>query len=280
VDPADGRVHTTYNQLGTTTGRISSNNPNLQNIPVRTDLGRQIRKAFVPGKGYDTLLSADYSQIELRILAHLSGDSDLIEAFNSGQDIHTRTASEIFGVKYEDIDESLRRKAKAINFGIIYGMTEFGLKSRLSISEDEAREYIRLYFARYPGVKQYLNQLIESAYSTGYTTTMFGRKRYIKELASTNANLRSLGERLAVNTPIQGSAADIMKLATVNLAGILKSMRLNSNLILHVHDEIVLELKEKDIDELRSIVIDSMENCVRLKASLKVDIKTGKNWYI
>jgi len=280
VDPADGRVHTTYNQLGTTTGRISSNNPNLQNIPVRTDLGRQIRKAFVPGKGYDTLLSADYSQIELRILAHLSGDSDLIEAFNSGQDIHTRTASEIFGVKYEDIDENLRRKAKAINFGIIYGMTEFGLKSRLSISEDEAREYIRLYFARYPGVKQYMNQLIGSAYSTGYTTTMFGRKRYIKELASTNANLRSLGERLAVNTPIQGSAADIMKLATVNLAGILRSGGLDSNLILHVHDEIVLELKEKDIDELCSIVIDSMENCVRLKASLKVDIKTGKNWYI
>ncbi len=217
VDPADGRVHTTYNQLGTTTGRISSNNPNLQNIPVRTELGKQIRKAFIPGKAYDYLISADYSQIELRILAHLSEDEDLISAFNSGQDIHTRTASEIFAVNYDDVDENLRRKAKAINFGIIYGMTEFGLKSRLSISEEEAREYIRLVFCKISQSQKIYNFLIETAYKTGMATTMFGRKRYIKELASTNANLRSLGERLAVNTPIQGSAADIMKLATVML---------------------------------------------------------------
>ncbi|OQA21813.1 MAG: DNA polymerase I [Actinobacteria bacterium ADurb.Bin346] len=280
VDPVDGRVHTTYNQLGTTTGRISSNNPNLQNIPVRTDLGRQIRKAFIPGTGYDILLSADYSQIELRILAHFSGDSDLIDAFNSGHDIHTRTAAEIFGVSYKDVDENLRRKAKAINFGIIYGMTEFGLKSRLSITEEEAREYIRLYFTRYPGVKKYLNHLIESAYRTGFTTTLFGRKRYIKELASTNANLRSLGERLAVNTPIQGSAADIMKLATVLLDKKLRLTGTDSNIILHVHDEIVLELKNEDADKVRAIVLDSMENCITLKVALKVDLKAGKNWYI
>ncbi len=280
VDPLDLRVHTTYNQLGTTTGRISSNNPNLQNIPVRTELGRKIRKAFIPGKSYDYLLSADYSQIELRILAHLSKDEDLISAFNSGQDIHTRTAAEIFQVNYEDVDENLRRKAKAINFGIIYGMTEFGLKSRLSISEDEAREYIRLYFARYPKVKKYINFLIETAYRTGTATTMFGRKRYIKELASTNANFRSLGERLAVNTPIQGSAADIMKLATVVLFNDIRREKLDCNIILHVHDEIVLEFRKKDTDTVKNLIINAMENCVTLVTKLKANIKIAENWYI
>lgn len=280
ADPADGRVHATYNQLGTTTGRISSNNPNLQNIPVRTELGRQIRKAFIPGKAYDYLISADYSQIELRILAHLSQDEDMISAFKSGQDIHTRTASEIFAVNYEDVDENLRRKAKAINFGIIYGMTEFGLKSRLSITEEEAREYIRLYFARYPKVKRYINFLIETAYKTGMATTMFGRKRYIKELASTNANFRSLGERLAVNTPIQGSAADIMKLATVVLFNEICRQKLDCNIILHVHDEIVLEFRKKDTDIVKNLVINSLENCVELVTKLKVDVKIAENWYI
>ncbi len=280
VDPADGRVHTTYNQLGTTTGRISSNNPNLQNIPVRTELGKHIRKAFIPGKAYDYLISADYSQIELRILAHLSQDEDLISAFNSGQDIHTRTASEIFAVNYGDVDENLRRKAKAINFGIIYGMTEFGLKNRLSISEEEAREYIRLYFARYPKVKRYISFLIETAYKTGVATTMFGRKRYIKELASTNANFRSLGERLAVNTPIQGSAADIMKLATIVLFNEISARKLDCNIVLHVHDEIVLEFRKKDTDIVKSIVINSMENCVKLVTKLKADVKIAENWYI
>ncbi|MCL5072816.1 MAG: DNA polymerase, partial [Actinobacteria bacterium] len=280
IDHKDNRVHTTYNQLGTTTGRISSNNPNLQNIPVRTELGKKIRKAFVPGKDYDLLLSADYSQIELRILAHLADDEGLISAFNSGQDIHSLTASEIFGIKYSEVDENLRRKAKAINFGIIYGMTEFGLKSRLSISEDEARGYIMLYFSRYPKIRSYMNFLIETAYKTGYTTTIFGRKRYIKELATTNANIRNLGERLAVNTPIQGSAADIMKLSTVMLFNSLKREKIDSNIILHVHDEIVLELKERDLDKIKAIVIDSMENCIKIKAKLKVDIKTGRNWYI
>ncbi|MBN1298785.1 MAG: DNA polymerase I [Actinobacteria bacterium] len=280
IDPCDGRVHTTYNQLGTTTGRISSNNPNLQNIPVRTELGRQIRKAFIPGTGYDLLLSADYSQIELRILAHLSEDRDLIDAFKSGMDIHAKTAVEIFNVDYDDINEDLRRKAKAINFGILYGMTEFGLKARLSISEEEARQYINLYFSRYPDVKKYINKLISQAYKTGYATTMFGRKRYIKELFSSNANLRNLGERLAVNTPVQGSAADIMKLATVVLFNRINDLKLDCNLIFHVHDEIVLELKEKDLLQVKEAVLNSMETCVDLKTGLKVDIKTGKNWFI
>lgn len=280
IDPEDLRVHTTYNQLGTSTGRISSSDPNLQNIPVRTDYGRQIRKAFIPGKGYDLILASDYSQIELRVLAHLSGDENLLGSFNRKEDIHTRTASEIFGVSYDDVDVTLRRKAKAINFGIIYGMTEYGLKSRLSIPEEEAKEYIQKYFDRYPGVKKYLKFLIDDAYKKGYSTTIFGRKRYLKELGSSNVRIRSLGERFAVNTPIQGSAADIMKLSTVILFNKLKLNNIDSNIILHVHDELVLELKERDLEKIKKIVIESMENCVSLKVKLRVDIKTGKNWYI
>ena len=280
IDPEDLRIHTTYNQLGTSTGRISSSEPNLQNIPVRTDYGRQIRKAFIPGNGYDLILASDYSQIELRVLAHLSGDENLMDSFNREEDIHTRTASEIFGVSYDDVDATLRRKAKAVNFGIIYGMTEYGLKSRLSIPEEEAKEYIKKYFDRYPGVKKYLKFLIDDAYKKGYTTTIFGRKRYLKELGSSNVRIRSLGERFAVNTPIQGSAADIMKLSTVILFNKLKLNNIDSNIILHVHDELVLELKERDLEKIKRIVIESMENCVSLKVKLKVDIKTGKDWYI
>jgi len=280
IDPTDGRVHATYNQMGTTTGRISSNDPNLQNIPIRTALGRQIRKAFIPGTGYELILAADYSQIELRILAHLSEDQGLIEAFSSGEDIHARTASEVFNVDYEQVDDTLRRKAKAINFGIIYGMTKYGLMSRLSISEDEAEQYIALYFARFPRVKSYLEYLIKEAYRCGYATTIFGRKRKITELGSSNLRLRNLGERLAVNTPIQGSAADIMKLSTILLYDRLKKKGLDSNIILHVHDELVLELKQKELEEVRKLVRQSMEGCIKLKVGLKVDIKTGKNWYI
>jgi len=280
IDPGDSRVHTTYHQLGTSTGRISSSDPNLQNIPVRTDYGKQIRKAFIPGKGYDLILASDYSQIELRVLAHLSEDKNLIDSFRQEEDIHTHTASEIFGVSYDKVDENLRRKAKTINFGIIYGMTEYGLMSRLSISEEEAREYIQKYFNRYSGVKKYLKFLIDDAYKKGYSTTIFGRKRYLRELGSTNVRVRSLGERFAINTPIQGSAADIMKLSTVLLFNGLKATGIDSNIILHVHDELVLELKEKDLDKVKQMVIESMENCVNLNVKLKVDIKTGKNWYI
>ncbi|MCL5771698.1 MAG: DNA polymerase I [Actinobacteria bacterium] len=279
IDPQDNRIHTTYNQLGTTTGRISSSDPNLQNIPVRTELGRQIRKAFVPGQGYDYLLSSDYSQIELRILAHLSEDEKLIDIFNKNGDIHTFTASEIFGVDIKHVTEELRRKAKAINFGIIYGMTEYGLKSRLSINEDEAREYINLYFKRYPKVKSYINYLIKEAYKKGFTTTLFGRRRYINELSSSNRKLRSLGERLAVNTPIQGTAADIMKLATVKLYNDIRDSKIDANILLQVHDELVLEIKNKDLEEIKKIVKNAMENCVNLKVAIKVDIKVAENWY-
>jgi DNA polymerase I len=280
IDSKDLRIHTTYNQLGTSTGRISSSEPNLQNIPVRTEYGKQIRKAFIPGRGYDLIMSSDYSQIELRVLAHLSEDENLIDTFKRDEDIHTRTASELFGVEYDKVDESLRRKAKTINFGIIYGMTEYGLAERLSISEEEAREYIEKYFERYTGVKKYLKFLIDDAYKKGYSTTIFGRKRYLKELGSSNSRVRNLGERFAVNTPIQGSAADIMKLSTIVLFNQLKSGLIDSNIILHVHDELVLELKEKDKEAVKKMVIDAMENCVNLKVKLKVDIKTGRNWYI
>ncbi|MCL6087181.1 MAG: DNA polymerase I [Actinobacteria bacterium] len=280
ISPKDSRLHTTYNQLGTTTGRISSSDPNLQNIPIRTDLGRQIRKAFIPGNGYDLLMSADYSQIELRVLAHLSADEKLIEVFNKGDDIHTFTAAEIFNLEIQSVTEELRRKAKAINFGIIYGMTEYGLKSRLAISEEEAKDYIKLYFDRYPGVKRYVNFLIKEAYDKGYATTLFGRRRFINELYSSNGRLRALGERLAVNTPIQGTAADIMKLATVKLFNDIKKNRLDANILLQVHDELVLEFKKNDLDALKNIVKNAMENCVSLKVALKVDIKYGKNWYI
>ncbi|MES0341578.1 MAG: DNA polymerase I, partial [Candidatus Humimicrobiaceae bacterium] len=280
VDPEDGRVHTNYNQLGTSTGRISSNNPNLQNIPIRTEYGKQIRKAFIPGKDYDLLMASDYSQIELRVLAHMSEDENLIDSFKRQEDIHTRTASEIFAVDYNKVSPELRRKAKAVNFGIIYGMTEFGLASRLSIDENEAREYISKYFGRYPGVSIFIKKLIEDAYKHGYSTTMFGRKRYIKELGSSNGRIRSLGERFAVNTPIQGSAADIMKLSTIVLFNDLRLKEVDSNIILHVHDELVLELKKKDKEVIEKIVKNSMEKCIKLKVALKVDISTGCDWYI
>ncbi|MDD5601135.1 MAG: DNA polymerase, partial [Actinomycetota bacterium] len=280
IDPVDLRVHATYHQLGTSTGRISSSDPNLQNIPVRTEYGRQIRKAFIPGAGYDLIMSADYSQIELRILAHLSEDEILIDSFRKDEDIHARTASELFDVDYNEVTEELRRKAKTINFGIIYGMTEYGLMNRLSIPEEEAREYIKKYFERYQGVNKYLKFLVDEAYKKGYSTTIFGRKRYLRELGSSNSQVRSLGERYAVNTPIQGSAADIIKLSTIVLFDKLKSEKIDSNIILHVHDELVLELKEKDSEIIRKILKESMENCVKLKVNLKVDIKSGVNWYI
>lgn len=276
----DGRIHTTYNQLGTTTGRISSSEPNLQNIPVRTDIGRLIRKAFVPGKGYDLLLSADYSQIELRVLAHLSGDKKLIEVFLRNEDIHSYTAAEIFNVKLSDVTEEMRRRAKAINFGIIYGMTEYGLKTRLSITEEEAKNYIELYFARYPEIKSFINSLIKEAYEKGYAKTLFGRKRKINELFNANPRIRNLGERLSINTPIQGTAADIMKLATVKLYNNLKESGTDSNILMQVHDELVLELKTKDLEIVRKSVKIAMEECVSLKVPLKTDIKYAENWYV
>ena len=272
----DGRIHTNFNQTVTATGRLSSSDPNLQNIPVRTDEGREIRALFEPGTGYDCIFSADYSQIELRLLAHMSGDENLIDAFRRGQDIHARTAAEVFGVAIDAITPDLRRKAKAVNFGIVYGISDYGLSRDLHISRKEAGEYIALYFERYPGVKKFLDATIAQARLSGYVTTMFGRRRYLPAINSKNFNLRALAERMAMNTPIQGSAADIIKLAMIRAE---KNLRgLDSRIIIQVHDELVLEAKSSELAGVEKILRDAMENVVKLSVPLTVDVHSGTNW--
>ncbi len=273
---ADGRVHTNFNQTVTATGRLSSSDPNLQNIPVRTDDGKAIRALFVPGEGYDCILSADYSQIELRLLAHMSGDENLIDAFKNRQDIHARTASEVFDVPIEEVTPDLRRKAKAVNFGIIYGMSDYGLSQDLHISRQEAGEYIVRYFERYPGVKEFLDATVAQAHLHGYVMTMFGRRRALYGINSNNFNQRSLAERMAMNTPIQGSAADIIKLAMIRTEENLRGF--DSRVIIQVHDELVVEAKKSELTEVEKILRDSMENVVKLAVPLIVDVHSGENW--
>ena len=276
INPATHRVHTNFNQTVTATGRLSSSDPNLQNIPVRTEEGREIRSLFEPGEGYDFLFSADYSQIELRLLAHISGDENLIAAFLSGEDIHARTAAEVFGVSIDNITPDLRRKAKAVNFGIVYGISDYGLSKDLRISRREAGEYISLYFERYPKVKIFLDETISQAHEKGYVTTMFGRRRFLPLIKSANFHQRGLAERMAMNTPIQGSAADIIKIAMINAE---KNLReLQSRIILQVHDELVIETKESELAQVEKIVRAAMENVATLKVPLVVDCHFGKNW--
>lgn len=276
INPATHRVHTNFNQTVTATGRLSSSDPNLQNIPVRTEEGREIRSLFEPGEGYDFLFSADYSQIELRLLAHMSGDENLIAAFLSGEDIHARTAAEVFGVSIDNITPDLRRKAKAVNFGIVYGISDYGLSKDLRISRREAGEYISLYFERYPKVKIFLDETISQAHENGYVTTMFGRRRFLPLIKSANFHQRGLAERMAMNTPIQGSAADIIKIAMINAE---KNLReLQSRIILQVHDELVIETKENELAQVEKIVRAAMENVATLKVPLVVDCHFGKNW--
>ena len=273
---SDGRVHTNFNQTITATGRLSSSYPNLQNIPVRTEEGREIRAMFLPGKGYDCILSADYSQIELRLLAHMSGDENLIDAFKKGQDIHARTASEVFGVEIDEVTPDLRRKAKAVNFGIVYGISVYGLAQDLHISRQEAGEYIVRYFERYPGVKDFLDATVAQAHLNGYVMTMFGRRRALFGINSLNFNIRSNAERMAMNTPIQGSAADIIKLAMLKAEENLRGF--DSRIIIQVHDELVVEAKNSELDEVEKILRDSMENVAELAVPLVVDIHSGSNW--
>lgn len=275
---SDGRVHTTFNQTVAATGRLSSSDPNLQNIPIRTDEGRSIRALFKPGEGYDCILSADYSQIELRLLAHMSGDANLIDAFNRGQDIHARTAAEVFGVSIDDVTPDLRRKAKAVNFGIVYGISDYGLSRDLHISRKEAGEYIDRYFKRYPGVKDFLDATIAQAHRNGYVSTMFGRRRYLPDINSKNFNKRSLAERMAMNTPIQGSAADIIKLAMIRAEEGLRGF--GSRIIIQVHDELVLEAKSSELDDVERILRTAMEEVAELKVPLVVDISDGANWLL
>ncbi|GAW92403.1 DNA polymerase I [Calderihabitans maritimus] len=278
INPATGKVHTTFNQTVTATGRLSSTEPNLQNIPIRLEAGRRIRKVFVPSPGR-LLLTADYSQVELRILAHMSRDVNLIKAFQQGEDIHSRTAAEVFDVSLEQVTREMRRRAKAVNFGIVYGISEYGLARDLGISRQEARSYIERYFQRYRGVKEWIERTIAEARQNGYVTTLYNRRRYLPDLFSSNRNIRSFGERTAVNTPIQGSAADIIKLAMVRVNARLKENNFQTNMILQVHDELVFDVPKEEVKEVAEIVRQSMERVATLEVPLKVDIKVGPNWY-
>ena len=275
---ADGRIHGKFHQTITATGRISSTEPNLQNIPIRMELGRMIRKVFVPEEGF-VFLDADYSQIELRVLAHLSDDEMLIQAYQDAQDIHTITASQVFHVAPEDVTPLLRRNAKAVNFGIVYGISSFGLSQDLSITRKEAQEYIEQYFKTYPGIKHFLDTAVENAKKDGYVTTMFGRRRPVPELQSSNFMQRSFGERVAMNAPIQGTAADIIKIAMNRVNEYLRSHNMRSRLILQVHDELLVETACEELDEVRSIMVREMQNAAQMKVRLEVDIHDGKNWY-
>ena len=277
VSAKTGRIHTSYNQAIASTGRLSSNNPNLQNIPIRDESGREIRKAFVPEKG-KVFLSADYSQIELRLMAHLSGDRGMKEDFLGGQDIHSATAAKIFGVKPGDVSREMRARAKTANFGIIYGISAFGLSQRLNISRSEAKELIDGYFESYPGVKKYMDQSIEKGREDGFVTTMFGRRRYLRDIQSRNSLLRSNAERNAINAPIQGSAADIIKIAMINIHGRMEKSGMKASMILQVHDELIFELDEADKNELRDMVIREMEQACKLDVPLVVEHGFGKNW--
>ncbi len=274
----DRRIHTNFHQTITATGRISSTEPNLQNIPMRMELGRRIRKVFVPKKGC-VLMDADYSQIELRVLAHMSGDEMLIEAYRTNQDIHRITASQVFHTPFEEVTPLQRRNAKAVNFGIVYGISSFGLSQDLSISRKEAAEYIEQYFATYPKVKEFLDGLVSQAKEKGYVTTMFGRMRPIPELKSSNFMQRSFGERVAMNSPIQGTAADIIKIAMVRVWRALREQKLRSRLILQVHDELVIETYRDEEEQVRLILEENMKAAARLAVTLEIDLHTGENWY-
>ena len=278
VNPVTGRIHTSYNQAVTATGRLSSTNPNLQNIPVRDDMGRRIRQAFVPSDGEHLLLSADYSQVELRLMAHLSGDSSLIEAFNQGEDIHAATAAKLFHKNIEEVTSDERRKAKTANFGIIYGISAFGLSQRLDIPRGEAKEIIEGYFATYPQVKEYMDRAIADAKERGYVETAFQRRRYLHDISSRNAVARGVAERNAINAPIQGSAADIMKLAMIEIHRRFKAEGIRSKMILQVHDEVVVDTLRSELEQVKRIVQESMEQVAALRVPLISDAGVGENW--
>ncbi|HAF32306.1 MAG TPA: DNA polymerase I, partial [Anaerovibrio sp.] len=278
IDSVTNRVHTSFNQTVTATGRLSSSDPNLQNIPVRTEEGKKIRQLFEPGAGYDYLLSADYSQIELRVLAHMSQDENFIKAFKNNEDIHARTAAEVFGIPMEEVTPTLRRHAKAVNFGIVYGISDYGLSQDLGITRKEAAGYIDSYFEKCKGVKTFIDKVVEDAHAKGYVQTAYGRRRELPSINSSNYMQRMLAERMAMNTPIQGTAADIIKLAMIKAHKMIKDAKLKSRILLQVHDELVLEVVESEIEAVKSILKDAMENIVSLSVPLSIDISMGKNW--
>ncbi|WP_307815490.1 DNA polymerase I [Streptomyces sp. 7-21] len=275
---SDGRIHTTFQQTVAATGRLSSTDPNLQNIPVRTDEGRAIRRGFTVGEGYECLLTADYSQIELRVMAHLSEDADLIEAFTSGEDLHTTVASQVFSVPKDRVDAEMRRKIKAMSYGLAYGLSAFGLSQQLGITSEEARALMDTYFERFGGVRDYLRRVVDEARATGYTETMFGRRRYLPDLTSSNRQRREMAERMALNAPIQGTAADIVKIAMLRVDEALAQAGLSSRLLLQVHDEIVLEVAPGERERVTELVVDRMAGAVRLRAPLDVSVGAGATW--
>ncbi|MBO5155382.1 MAG: DNA polymerase I [Eubacterium sp.] len=274
----DGRIRSTFNQTITATGRISSTEPNLQNIPIRMELGRLIRKVFLPAEGC-VFLDADYSQIELRVLAHMSGDQTLIDAYRQAQDIHRITASQVFHIPFDEVTDLQRRNAKAVNFGIVYGISSFGLGEDLGITRQEAAEYIKQYFATYPKIKEFLDQMVEQAKTTGYATTLYGRRRPVPELSSSNFMQRSFGERVAMNSPIQGTAADIIKIAMIRVHDRLAEEGLASKLILQVHDELLVETAESEQERVAAILSEEMQHAAHLEVALEVDMHSGHNWY-
>jgi DNA polymerase-1 len=279
IDARDGKLHTTLNQLGAATGRLSSTNPNLQNIPVRSEIGREIRLAFLPPTPGRVLLAADYSQIELRLFAHMSEDATLIEAFKSGEDIHAYTARAVFSVPAgEDVPAELRRRAKAVNFGILYGMGSLGLAQSVGFSRGEAREFMATYFTRFPQIKQYIAGAIAKARVDGHVTTLFGRRRLLPDLKSSHHGLRAAAERVAINAPLQGSAADLIKLAMVRIARRIDEQRLPAQLLLQVHDELIFEVDPHALDALREDVCNAMEHAMILRVPLVVDLKSGPRW--
>ncbi|MGO5592699.1 DNA polymerase I [Acidaminococcus sp. HCP3S3_G9_1] len=278
INPATGRIHTHFNQMATVTGRLSSTEPNLQNIPTRTEVGKRMREMFVPGKDYDLLMSCDYSQVELRVMASIAQDELLLDSFRHGQDVHARTASEIFGVPLDQVTPYMRSKAKTVNFGIIYGISDFGLARQLGVPRGEAAQYIESYFARYTGVKDYMEREKQKAREMGHVETLFGRRRYLPDINAKNFNRRSFAERTAINTPIQGTAADIIKVAMLKVAENLKKAQVKSRVLLQVHDELVLEVTEEEKDQVAQIVKDTMEHAVELAVPLVADVATGKNW--
>ncbi len=279
VNPRTGRIHTSFNQTITATGRLSSNNPNLQNIPIRTEEGRQIRKAFIASGEDYILVDADYSQIELRLMAHLSQDPNMIAAFKEGKDIHTETAAKIFGVPPEQVTKEMRYKAKTANFAIIYGSSAFGLAQNLNISRKEAKELIDGYFKTYPKVREYIQNIIEKARKDGYVETIMGRRRYLPDILSRNHVVRGNAERTAINTPIQGSAADIIKMAMVNIHKEFQKQNIKSKMIIQVHDELLFDVLEEELDDVSAIIKDKMENVIQLRVPLVIDMGKGKNWY-
>jgi DNA polymerase-1 len=273
----DGRIHTSFDQTNAATGRISSVDPNLQNIPVRSELGREIRKAFVARPGW-MLVDADYSQIELRVLAHMSDDPVMIDAFLKDQDIHRRTAAEVYGVPLEEVTGAMRSAAKAVNFGIVYGISDFGLARNIGVSRKQAAEFIERYLTRYAGIKRFMDSSVASGKLQGYVTTLFGRRRYLPEIASANYNIRSFGERIAMNSPIQGTAADIIKLAMVEAHRALTSEKLKARLILQVHDELIVDSPPEEIERASALLRSAMEGVIRMKVPLKVDLCVGRDW--